>query len=123
MRDDGLAKDREHGLGALVRQRSEARAAPGGENASPPRHTARSAARRGCATLRQREGKQHGARGKMSVTERLTAYHLARLKDKNPQVRQRSIQELALLEATDAIDALEAIYRTDPDPDVRKAGQ
>ena len=59
----------------------------------------------------------------MSVTERLTAYHLARLKDKNPQVRQRSIQELALLEATDAIDALEAMYRTDPDPDVRKAAQ
>lgn len=59
----------------------------------------------------------------MSVTERLTAYHLARLKDKNPQVRLRSIQELALLEATDAIDALEAIYRNDPDADVRKAAQ
>lgn len=59
----------------------------------------------------------------MSVTERLTAYHLARLQDKNPQVRLRSIQELALLEAVDAIDALEAIYRNDPDPAVRKAAQ
>lgn len=59
----------------------------------------------------------------MSVTERLIAYHLARLRDKNPQVRVESIRELALLEATDAIDTLEAIYRSDPDPAVRKAAQ
>lgn len=59
----------------------------------------------------------------MSVTERLIAYHLARLQDKNPQVRVNSIRELALLEATDAIDALETIYRSDPDPAVRKAAQ
>lgn len=59
----------------------------------------------------------------MSTTERLIAYHLARLKDKNPQVRIASIRELALLEAIDAYDALEAIYHTDPDPAVRKAAQ
>lgn len=59
----------------------------------------------------------------MSVTERMIAYHLARLNDKNPQVRIESIQELALLEATDALDALEAVYRNDPDPAVRKAAQ
>lgn len=59
----------------------------------------------------------------MSVTERMIAYHLARLSDKNSQVRIESIRELALLEATRAIDTLEAIYRTDPDPAVRKAAQ
>jgi HEAT repeat protein len=59
----------------------------------------------------------------MSVIERMIAYHLARLNDKNPQVRIESIQELALLEATDALDALEAVYRNDPDPAVRKAAQ
>lgn len=59
----------------------------------------------------------------MSVTERLIAYHLARLQDKNPQTRVNSIRELALLEAIDAIDALETIYRSDPDPAVRKAAQ
>ncbi|MCZ2094893.1 MAG: HEAT repeat domain-containing protein [Anaerolineae bacterium] len=57
----------------------------------------------------------------MSTTERLIAYHLARLKDKNPQVRIASIRELALLEALNAYGALEAIYHTDPDPAVRKA--
>lgn len=59
----------------------------------------------------------------MPVTERLIRYHLSRLKDKNPQVRVQSIQELALLEATEAYDTLEAIYRSDPDPDVRRAAQ
>lgn len=59
----------------------------------------------------------------MSVTERLIAYHRARLGDKNPQVRMASIQELALLEAVEAYDALETLYRTDPDPLVRKAAQ
>ena len=59
----------------------------------------------------------------MSVIERMIAYHLARLNDKNPQVRIESIQELALLEATAALDALEAVYRNDPDPAVRKAAQ
>ena len=53
----------------------------------------------------------------------MIAYHLARLQDKNPQIRVNSIRELALLEATDAIDALETIYRSDPDPAVRKAAQ
>lgn len=59
----------------------------------------------------------------MSTTKRLIAYHLARLKDKNPQVRIASIRELALLEALNAYGALEAIYHTDPDPAVRKAAQ
>ncbi len=59
----------------------------------------------------------------MSATERLIAYHLARLNDKNPDVRIRSIRELALLEATEAYKTLEALYHSDPDPSVRQAAQ
>ena len=63
------------------------------------------------------------AKEAMSATERMIAYHLARLEDKDPQVRIRSIEELALLEATTAYTALEALYRNDPDETVRKAAQ
>ncbi|WP_119072916.1 HEAT repeat domain-containing protein [Aggregatilinea lenta] len=59
----------------------------------------------------------------MAGTERLIAYHMARLTDKNPTVRIQSIEELALLEATDAYGALEDLYRSDPDEAVRKAAQ
>jgi HEAT repeat protein len=58
-----------------------------------------------------------------STTERVIAYHIARLRDKNPQVRIESIQELLLLEATEAFDALEELFRNDPDSGVRKAAQ
>lgn len=58
-----------------------------------------------------------------SAIERMVAYHLARLNDKNPEVRIKSIEELALLKATQALDALEAVFRTDPDQEVRKAAQ
>lgn len=59
----------------------------------------------------------------MTVAQRLIAYHLGRLRDKNPLVRIRSIRELALLEAVDALDTLEHVFRTDPDPEVRQAAQ
>jgi hypothetical protein len=59
----------------------------------------------------------------MSATERMIAYHMARLKDKNPEVRIKSIQELALLEATDAYSLLKDLYDNDPDTTVRKAAQ
>jgi HEAT repeat protein len=58
-----------------------------------------------------------------SATERMIAYHMARLKDKNPQIRIKSIEELALLEATEAYSAMEELFRTDPDEEVRKAAQ
>ena len=59
----------------------------------------------------------------MSVTQRLIGYHMGRLKDKNPAVRIKSIEELALLEAVDALETLEHIFRTDPDPAVRQTAQ
>jgi HEAT repeat protein len=59
----------------------------------------------------------------MSATERLIAYHMSRLSDKNAQVRLKSIEELVLLGATEAFTTLEQLFRTDPDEEVRKAAQ
>ena len=58
-----------------------------------------------------------------SATERMIAFHLSRLEDKNPQVRIKSIEELVLLEATQALEALESIYRNDVDETVQQAAQ
>jgi vesicle coat complex subunit len=59
----------------------------------------------------------------MSAVERMIAFHLARLQDKNPEVRIRAIKELALLDATETYDTMEQLFRTDPDPEVRRAAQ
>ena len=59
----------------------------------------------------------------MSAVERMIAFHLERLKDKNPAVRLKSIEELTLLEATGALETLENVYRNDPDAAVRAAAQ
>lgn len=59
----------------------------------------------------------------MSAVDRMIAYHIARLQDKNPDVRLRSIQELTLLEAVQALDALEALYRNESDATVRDAAR
>ena len=59
----------------------------------------------------------------MSAVERMIAFHLERLKDKNPAVRLKSIEELILLEATGALDVLENVYRSDPDQTVRLAAK
>lgn len=57
------------------------------------------------------------------TTKRLVEYHIARLQDKNPAVRLKSINELALLADSDALDALRRVYENDTDPEVRKAAQ
>ena len=59
----------------------------------------------------------------MSPNKKLVAYHIARLKDKNVDVRLSSIQELAELNDPEALDALQEMFRTDPDMAVRKAAQ
>ncbi|MBZ0295060.1 MAG: HEAT repeat domain-containing protein [Anaerolineae bacterium] len=59
----------------------------------------------------------------MSTTKRLVEYHISRLQDKNPDVRLKSINELALLGDRDALEALQAIFKADSDPRVRKAAQ
>jgi HEAT repeat protein len=60
----------------------------------------------------------------MTVTvKRMVAYHISRLKDKSPAVRLKSINELALLGDADALEALQEVYQTDGDSEVRKAAQ
>jgi hypothetical protein len=59
----------------------------------------------------------------MSAVERMIAFHLERLKDKNPAVRLKSIEELTLLEATGALNVLENLFRSDPDETVRLAAK
>jgi hypothetical protein len=55
--------------------------------------------------------------------ERMIAFHLERLKDKNAEVRLKSIEELTLLGATGALEALESVFRSDPDETVRLAAK
>lgn len=59
----------------------------------------------------------------MSVTEKIVAYHVGRLKDKNPDIRLKSIDELAQLGSAEALDALRAVFETDPVLEVRRAAQ
>jgi len=59
----------------------------------------------------------------VSLNKKLVAYHIARLKDKNADVRLKSIHELAELGDPEALDALQEAYRSDYDPEVRKAAQ
>jgi hypothetical protein len=59
----------------------------------------------------------------MSAVERMVIFHIERLKDKNAQVRLKSIEELTLLGSTSALEALESVYRNDPDDTVRLAAK
>jgi HEAT repeat protein len=59
----------------------------------------------------------------VSAQKKLVEYHIGRLRDKNPEVRLKAIGELALLADTDALEALESVFKNDPNSDVRKAAQ
>ena len=59
----------------------------------------------------------------MSVNKKLVTYHIARLKDRNVDVRLSSIHELAELGDPEALGALQEAFKTDPDIHVRKAAQ
>jgi hypothetical protein len=56
--------------------------------------------------------------------DKLVAYHIERLKiNTRMDVRLDSINELRLLGDAAAMPILEEVYRTDPEPEVRKAAQ
>jgi HEAT repeat protein len=57
------------------------------------------------------------------VSNKLLEYHLGRLKDKNPQARINAIQELVHIGDSSVLEALQEVYKTDPDEEVRKAAQ
>ncbi len=58
-----------------------------------------------------------------SLNKKLVAYHISRLKDKSPDVRLKSIQELAQLGDPEAMEPLRDIFKNDPVLEVRKAAQ
>lgn len=58
-----------------------------------------------------------------AVTKQLVKYHIARLQDKDPNVRLKSIKELELLADADALEPLEQLFKTDSDAEVRRAAQ
>lgn len=53
----------------------------------------------------------------------LVEYHIARLKDKNPEVRAASARELALLGDPVALPALEDLFKHEEDPNVKAVAQ
>jgi hypothetical protein len=57
------------------------------------------------------------------MTAKLIAYHIERLNNKNTSARLDAINELRLLADQRALEALEQVFRNDPDVEVRKAAQ
>ena len=58
----------------------------------------------------------------MSV-KRVVQYHIARLKDKRPEVRLAAIKELELIADPEALGPLKAVFDNDEDMEVRKKAQ
>lgn len=59
----------------------------------------------------------------MSSVKRVVAYHIARLRDKNPDVRLKAIRELELLADADALEPLREVFKSDSNPEVKRAAQ
>jgi HEAT repeat protein len=57
------------------------------------------------------------------VSSRLLEYHLSRLKDKSPQARINAIQELVHIGDTSVLEALQEVFKNDPDEEVRRTAQ
>jgi HEAT repeat protein len=57
------------------------------------------------------------------TVKKMVQYHINRLKDKSPDVRLKSISELSLLGDADALEALQDVFQTDDNSEVRKAAQ
>jgi HEAT repeat protein len=57
------------------------------------------------------------------MPNRVVDYHIGRLKDKNPEVRLKSINELKLIGDPAALEPLKDVYESDAEPEVRKAAQ
>jgi HEAT repeat protein len=54
---------------------------------------------------------------------RLVDYNITRLKDKNREIRLRSVEELRLLGDPIALPALEELFRIEEDKEIREAAQ
>ena len=60
-----------------------------------------------------------------SSQQKVVQFHISRLKDKNPEVLLRTIQELAAFgaDAAEALPILEQVYRNHDDPQIKRAAQ
>jgi hypothetical protein len=61
--------------------------------------------------------------GSVMMKQRIIDYHIARLRDKRPDVRLKAIDQLMKLEALEALEALRDVYQSDADEGVRFAAQ
>ena len=59
----------------------------------------------------------------MGVSKKLVAYHISRLRDHSPEVRLKSIHELAQLGDAEALEALQSVFANDSILEVRQAAQ
>lgn len=55
--------------------------------------------------------------------QRMIDYHMARLRDRRAEIRLEAIHELVLLEAVEALEALETVFKMDEDAAVREAAR
>jgi hypothetical protein len=58
-----------------------------------------------------------------ALRQHLTEYYVARLKATNNDVRRDAIQRLVSIDAVDALEALQEVYKSDIDEDIRKDAQ
>lgn len=59
----------------------------------------------------------------MTAPKVVVNYHIKRLKDKNPDVRLNAIDELRKIGDADALEPLQALFKDEDDPKVRRAAQ
>jgi hypothetical protein len=58
-----------------------------------------------------------------NLNRRLVEYHVARLKDRNPEIRRKAINELRLLSDPLTLGALEQVFYKDEDFALRQLAQ
>jgi len=59
----------------------------------------------------------------MSTIKKIVHYHIARLRDRQPEVRLAAIRELQEIGDPEALEPLQVIFETDEDLDIRRAAQ
>jgi HEAT repeat protein len=58
-----------------------------------------------------------------AVRQHLTEFYIPRLKATNDDVRRDAIQRLVSIDAVDALEALQEVYKSDSDEEIRKDAQ
>jgi HEAT repeat protein len=58
-----------------------------------------------------------------AIRQHLTEFYIPRLKATNDDVRRDAIQRLVSIDAVDALEALQEVYKSDSDEEIRKDAQ